>query len=132
LDANALLIFFADRPGARRVDSLFREALRVHEALLMSAINWGEVVYSMWKEAGEREARSFIMDALHLPLIILPVDRERATQAAELKSRHALGYADSFAAALAIEQAAILVSADPEFQKLGKRLKILPLPRHKT
>lgn len=132
LDANALLIFLTDRPGARRVESLFREASRNQEALLMSAMNWGEVFYSTWKNTGEMEARRLSKDASLLPLLILPVDRGRASQAAELKARHALGYADSFAAALAIEQSAVLVSADRDFAKVGKRLKLLSLPQHRT
>jgi predicted nucleic acid-binding protein len=39
------------------------------------------------------------------------------------------GYADSFAAALAIEYGATLVSADPAFEKLEKKLKWMKLPR---
>ncbi len=69
-------------------------------------------------------------NAAHLPLLILPVDRERATEAAAVKARHGIGYADSFAAALSLEYSATLVTADPEFGKLGKRLAVLALPRH--
>jgi predicted nucleic acid-binding protein len=132
LDANALLIYLGDRQGAARVESLLNESLRSRSPLLMSAVNWGEVVYSIWKLGGEGEARRVEKNIAHLPLAILPADRERATSAAELKARHRLGYADSFAAQLAMESRAILVSADPEFAKLGKRLPVLSLPRHKS
>jgi predicted nucleic acid-binding protein len=37
--------------------------------------------------------------------------------------------ADSFAATLALESKATLVSADPEFEKVGKALKWLRLPK---
>ncbi len=47
-----------------------------------------------------------------------------------LKQRYNLGYADAFAAELAIERGAWLVTADPEFSKLGKALSIFSLPRH--
>ena len=47
-----------------------------------------------------------------------------------MKQKHALGYADSFAAELAIESGAWLVTADPEFQKVGKALLVYPLSRH--
>ncbi len=132
LDANAVLIFLAGSPGARRVESLFNDANRTQSPLSMSAVNWGEVVYSLWKQSGESEARRLNKEASHLPLLIVPVDRERATHAAEIKTRHGLAYADSFAAALALEQSAILVTADPEFTKVGKRLKLLSLPRHRA
>ena len=131
LDANAILIFLAGRPGAHRVETLFGEANRTQSPLFMSAVNWGEVVYSLWKQSGESEARRLNKEAAHLPLLVMPVDRERATHAAELKTRYDLGYADSFAAALALEQSAVLVTADPEFNKVGKRLRLLSLPRHK-
>jgi predicted nucleic acid-binding protein len=59
-------------------------------------------------------------NAARLPLLILPADRERVIGAAELKARHGLGYADSFAAALALEHSATLVTVDAEFAKLGR------------
>ncbi|MFZ0520957.1 MAG: type II toxin-antitoxin system VapC family toxin [Candidatus Acidiferrales bacterium] len=130
LDANAVLIYFGDRNGAKRVQSLLQESLHLHSPLLMSAVNWGEVIYSVWKRGGETEARTVEKNAARLPLLILPADRERAANAAEVKARHDLGYADSFAAALALEYSATLVTADPEFAKLGKRLAVLALPRH--
>jgi predicted nucleic acid-binding protein len=130
LDANAVLIFLAGSPGARRVKALLANANRVQRPLLMSAVNWGEVVYSLWKQSGPSEVQRLNEEAAQLPLLILPADRERATHAAELKARHDLAYADSFAAALTLELSATLVTADPEFTKVGKRLKLLSLPRH--
>jgi ribonuclease VapC len=130
LDANAVLIYLGDRSGARRVQSLLRESLRQRSPLLMSAVNWGVVIYSVWKRGGESEARTVERNAARLPLLILPADRERAAGAAAVKARHDLGYADSFAAALALEYSATLVTADPEFAKVGKRLAVLALPRH--
>jgi predicted nucleic acid-binding protein len=62
--------------------------------------------------------------------VVIPVDRERASRAGALKQKHALGYADAFAAELAIERGAWLITADPEFAKVGKALSIYPLPRH--
>jgi predicted nucleic acid-binding protein len=47
-----------------------------------------------------------------------------------LKQKHGLGYADAFAAELAIERGAWLVTADPEFSKAGKALAVYSLPRH--
>lgn len=132
LDANALLIYLGDREGATRVQTLLKESLRKRSPLLMSAVNWGEVVYSIWKQGGEVEARRVEKNVARLPLLVLEADRERATRAAELKARHGLGYADSFAAGLALENRAALVTADPEFAKVGKRLSVLSLPRHKS
>ena len=62
---------------------------------------------------------------------LIGVDTDRAVRAATLKHRHKLGYADSYAAALALETKATLVSADSSFERLGKSLKWLRLPRYR-
>jgi len=131
LDANALIAFFEGRRGAaEKVRHLLSEALRQELPLLMSAVNWGEVFYIAWKLHGEGPARAAEAKVQQLPIAIIAVDRERATRAAALKQKHGLGYADSFAAELAIDGQAWLVTADPEFEKLGKSLAIYSLPRH--
>ncbi len=58
------------------------------------------------------------------------VVEERGARAAALKHKHNMGYADCFAAELAMERGAWLVTADPEFSKVGKTLSVFTLPRH--
>lgn len=131
LDANALTGFFEGRRGAaEKVRHLLGEALRHDEPLLMSAVNWGEVFYIAWRRHGEATARSVEAKVQELPIAVIAVDRERATRGGALKEKHGLGYADAFAAELAIEHGAWLVTADPEFAKVGKGLSVYPLPRH--
>lgn len=131
LDANALIGFFEGRqPAAERVRKLLAEADRSDVSLWMSAINWGEVYYIEWRRFGESKAREAEMNLRRLPIVVVAVDRDRATRAATLKQKHNLGYADSFAAELAIEQEAWLVTADPEFANMGKLLSLYRLPRH--
>jgi predicted nucleic acid-binding protein len=60
----------------------------------------------------------------------ISVDEQIAIDTAILRIRYKLGLADCFAAELAIRLGATLVTADPEFAKLGKQLKVLALPRH--
>jgi predicted nucleic acid-binding protein len=131
LDANALVGLFEDREGtAAKIERLLEEALRQESPLLMSALNWGEVFYIAWRRHGEAKAREAERNLQEMPISVISADRDRATRAAALKQKHNLGYADSFAAELAIERGAWLVTADPEFSKLGKALSIYPLPRH--
>ena len=131
LDANALIGFFEDRQGtAAKMEDLLGEAVRQDLPLLMSAVNWGEVFYTEWRYRGEAKAREAEANLLEMPIEVIAADRERATRAGALKQKHGLGYADAFAAELAIERRAFLVTADPEFQKLGKALVVYPLPRH--
>jgi predicted nucleic acid-binding protein len=131
LDANALIAFFEARPVAsEKVARLFAQASRQEDPLLMSAVNWGEVFYIAWRRHGEFRAREAEAKLQEMPITVIPVNRERASRAGALKQKHALGYADAFAAELAIERGAWLVTADPEFSKLGKALSLLLLPRH--
>jgi predicted nucleic acid-binding protein len=131
LDANALISFFEDRENAsEKVRRLMSEAFRQESPLLMSAVNWGEVLYMEWRYHGEIKAREVEGNLQRLPIMVVPVDLDRATRAAALKQKHNLGYADAFAAELALERGAWLVTADPEFSKLGKILSVYPLPRH--
>lgn len=131
LDANALIGFFEDREHtAEKIEHLLDEALRHDLPLLMSAVNWGEVFYMEWRYRGEAKAREAEASLLEMPIVVIAVDRERASRAGALKQRHGLGYADAFAAELAMERGAWLVTADPEFQKVGKALSLSLLPRH--
>ncbi len=131
LDANALLGFFEARESAaRKIRNLLEESLKHDRPLLMSAVTWGEVFYLEWRwhrELGARQAEAALQE---LPIVVIGVDQERASRAGAIKQKHGLGYADAFAAELAIERGAWLVTADPEFAKVGQGLSVYPLPRH--
>jgi predicted nucleic acid-binding protein len=131
LDASALTGFFEGRRGAaEKVRHLLGEGLRQDLPLLMSAVNWGEVFYITWRRHGEVTAREAEARLQEMPIAVIAVDRERASRAGALKQKHSLGYADAFAAELAIERGAWLVTADPEFVKVGKGLSVYSLPRY--
>jgi predicted nucleic acid-binding protein len=130
LDANALISLFEARPSAaEKVRHLLGEALRKDEPLFMSAVNWGEVFYIAWRRHGESKAWEAEKKLQELPITVMAADRDRASRAGALKEKHGLGYADAFAAELAIERGAWLVTADPEFLKVGKALSLYSLAR---
>jgi predicted nucleic acid-binding protein len=58
-------------------------------------------------------------------LEVVDASRERAFQAANVKATYKLYYVDSFAAALAIEQKATLVTSDSDFRKLGHSFPVV-------
>jgi predicted nucleic acid-binding protein len=131
LDANALIGLFEDREGAAaKVERLLEQALQQDLPLLMSAVNWGEVFYITWRMHGEAKAREAEAKLQEMPIVVIPVDRERASRAGELKQKHGLGYADAFAAELAIERGAWLITADPQFSRIGKQPSLHSLPRY--
>ncbi len=129
LDANAVLDFSEAGSGALRVERLLQEALHGQSLLLISVANWGEVFYLLWQRRGEQQAIQTIARLSHLPLEIIPVDLPQALKAGEIKARHKIPYVDCIAAALAILRQAVLVTADRDFEKLGRQLPILWISR---
>jgi predicted nucleic acid-binding protein len=130
LDANAVLRYLGvgDGLGGEKVRGLFEQAERNQARLSMSVINLGEVFYILLKRVGEQRASHYVQAIQHA-VAVIDADANRAIQAATLKHQYKLGYADSFAACLALESRATLVSADPVFEKVGKSLKWLKLPK---
>jgi len=91
----------------------------------MSAINYGEVYGVLLRLYGRDKAGS-TMNALHpLPITVVDADAPGACRASEVKSQYKFYYADSFAAALAIEKKAMLVTSDSDFRRLGHGFPIL-------
>ena len=128
LDANTLLDLLVNGPGAERVERLVRDA-RPATPLLVSAVNWGEVLYISWQRHGEESARQTLADLLQLPIRIVPVDVPQVLKAGELKAVHKIPYVDSLAAALAILSQATLVTSDRDFEKLGRHFPVLWIAR---
>jgi predicted nucleic acid-binding protein len=116
-------------PGIERLDKLFAQAQRGEASLSMSVINRGEVLYNLAKRAGMLEAVAALRTMAHY-VESVDATEEQANGAAALKFIYKLGYADCFAADLAIRRGATLVTADRDFVKLGKQLKVLALPHH--
>lgn len=119
LDASALFAFLRDKPGASKVDELLREAMRGRAKVLMSAVNYGEVYGLILREHGPEQALTAVHAVSPLPIEVVDATPQRACRAADVKAKHKLYYVDGFAAALAIEHNAKLVTSDSDFRKLG-------------
>ena len=125
LDASALFAFLQKKPAAHKVNELLKEAMRGRADILMSAVNYGEVYGGILREHGPDRAAA-TMTAVHpLPIQVMDATLQRTFRAAEVKSKYKLYYVDSFAAALAIEYKATLVSGDSDFRRLGHGFPIL-------
>jgi predicted nucleic acid-binding protein len=129
LDANALVRYIRGTEGADKVRAILQQSERGLASIEMSVINLGEVYYILMRYLGEPAAVKAV-NALRHVVSFMPMELEHAIEAAKLKEQFKMGYADSFAAALALRIDGILVSADPVFDKLGKSIKRLKLPRH--
>jgi predicted nucleic acid-binding protein len=86
----------------------------------MSAINVGEVYYFLRKHHSERLAESWRESSRTLPVTIEVPTSDDIWNAAMLKSRFPIAYADAFAAALALKHDCPLVTGDPEFRRVDE------------
>jgi predicted nucleic acid-binding protein len=129
LDANALVRLFRNMPGAETVDELVRQAKSGRAHLNISVVSLTEVLYILARFIGQEKALQCI-DKTRRVAETIAVDDQIAIDTAILRIRYKLGLADCFAAELAMRTGATLVTADREFAKLGKQLKVLALPRH--
>jgi ribonuclease VapC len=126
LDSWALIAFFEDEPAAEAVERILQGAADEKHKLLMSVVNWGEIYYNTMREVSQKAAEQKTRDIAALPIEIVGVggDLALARQAAIFKATHKMSYADCFAAALAKERKAELVTGDPEFKEVEKEIKI--------
>ena len=131
LDSWALIAFFEDEPAAEEVEKILQRAADEKHKVLMSVANWGEIYYNTMREVSQEAAEQKVRDIAALPIEIVGVgeDLALARQAAIFKATHKMSYADCFAAALAKEKKAELVTGDPEFKEVEKEIKINWLPK---
>jgi ribonuclease VapC len=133
LDAFAWLAWLQDEPGATAVQHWLDEADAARAECVTSIINLGEVYYRLVRVDRREDAESFWRMAMRgtLPVSVKEATRRRVRRAAELKSKHAIAYADAFAVSTAVECNAVLLTGDPEIEPLegAENLRVEWLPR---
>ena len=88
-------------------------------------INLGEVYYRICRLASAKKAEEIIGKLKLLPIAFISVSDHLVIEAAKIKGRYAVSYADAFAIATAIQNKATVVTADPEYKVVSKLVKIL-------
>ena len=120
LDAFAWLAWLQDEPGAAAVQRWLDEADAGRAECVTSVINLGEAYDRLVRVERRDAAESLWRMAMRgtLPVSVKDATRQRVRRAAELKSKHAIAYADAFAVTTAVEFQAILLTGDPEIEPL--------------
>jgi len=124
MDSFAMIAFFEDEPGADRVAEILMSLMARKAKAYMSVINWGEVYYNTLREEGVETAEKVIEQLRKYPIELVDADLKLTYEAAKLKARYKIAYADCFAAALSRKLNAVIVTGDPEFRKLGDEYSI--------
>lgn len=125
LDSFAILRFIQKEPGHEVVKEVLENVRSGQACAMLNVINMGEVIYSVQRRFGLQFKLDVVMNINRLGIVILPVPNDLVFRAAELKARFAMSYADTFAAASALEHDATLVTGDPEFRQVEHLVKIL-------
>ena len=125
LDSFALIAYFRDEAGAETVEDLMVTAGEKDNPLHMTDVNYAEVKYSIVKKDGAKAWEEAAKILQGLPIDFHSTTREMADIAADFKARFKMSLADAFAAALAKEKKAELVTGDPEFKAVEKEIKIV-------
>ena len=124
LDSHALLKFLRDEPGADAVGAILEKAGQRDQPVHMTEVNYAEVQYLIRRKDGDAAWDVIARELPAVPIEFHPATRALADTAADLKARFTLSLADAFAAALAKERKAALLTSDPEFKPLEKEIKI--------
>lgn len=124
LDSWAVMAYLEDENAGSEVAKILADAHDHETPLLMTTINVGEVWYILAREVSESEAERAISDLKKLGIRFVDADWHLARIAAGLKAKHRMSYADCFAAALAKDQKADLVTGDKEFQQVQNDVRI--------
>lgn len=124
LDSHALLKLLRDEPGAEVVAQILEKAGARDHPVHMTEVNYAEVQYMIRRKDGEAAWQTTAGELVAAPIQFHPADRALADTAADFKARFKISLADAFAAALAKERKAELVTGDPEFKPLEKEIKI--------
>ena len=125
LDSFAFLAYFQAEPGGAYVRDLIRAANSRTASLHVSMINVGEMYYIVSRRRSAQRAEALISDLRHLPITFCAATEERILSAARIKAEHPISYADAFAASLAQELQASLVTGDPEFEAVKQIIAVL-------
>jgi ribonuclease VapC len=112
---------------------VLRDAEAQRRKVEVCAVNLGEVFTGIIRERGLEVAEETRKALRQAPISVEPVREPLAWRAGKLKASYSLSFADTFAAALALEHKGILYTGDPEFIPLehGEGLKVRWLTRDK-
>jgi predicted nucleic acid-binding protein len=124
-DAFPLLCWLQEEPKYELIDELLDEAETGKSSISMHIINLGEVFYRLCRVSGMKRGEEILDKIRMLPIQILSISDEEVMEAAKIKAKYPISYADAFAIARALQSGVTVVTGDPEYKKVSKIIEIL-------
>ena len=122
LDSYALLAYLKKEDKYERIKGLLSSKDTV---LFMNEINLGECFYILARERTMDKAEYFVQSVLpNLPIKKISNTFQDIIEAARIKAKHPLSYADCFAIQTSLRENAPLITGDPEFKKAARLVQI--------
>jgi uncharacterized protein len=118
LDSWAVMAYLEDEASAEKVAEIIADAHEEKIPLLMTVVNAGEVWYILAREISVAEADASVRQLRQLGIEFINADWDLAREAGGFKAKHKMSFADCFAAALAKQRKAHLVTGDQEFKQV--------------
>jgi uncharacterized protein len=125
LDTWSVIAYFEGEPAGQQVADVIADAHESGTPLMMSVVNVGEVWYLFARKSSETEADQSTKELTQLGIEFIEIDWPLAREAANFKSKRRMSYADCFAASLAKEKKAELVTGDSDFKQVEGEVKIV-------
>lgn len=123
-DSWAMIAYLTGEPSAQRVRHTLRRARRREVVVLFSLMSYGECVYIIERKQGLRQAERAIAIVDQLAVHVIPIDRSLVFEAARLKARYPISYADAFCVAVAKRNHGSVMTADPEFKAVESEIAV--------
>lgn len=117
-DSYVFIGLFRKDPGYEQIRDLLVKMTNDESEGYITAVNLGEVYYMISRKSSAKHAETAIAAIKQMPIYIVDPDLKLCLEAAGLKARYSLSYADAFAAALTINKKAVLLTGDREFDSL--------------
>ena len=122
LDTSALMAYLEAEEGSARVEDVLSA-----EEVILPFISLMKLYYISLQEQGQTVADERYAAFRRYPAF-WQFDEQTTLTAARLKAANRISFADSMIAAIAIQQGAILVHKDPEYDELAGQVEMEALP----
>lgn len=117
-DSYAFIALFREEKGFELVRDLLVKMANNESEGYITAINVGEVFYMISRKSNPKKAQIAIDAISKMPVKIIEPDLKMCLDAAAIKAKYRLSYADAFAASLTISLRGTLITGDKEFESL--------------
>ncbi len=123
-DSWAVLAYLGDEASSQEIADLIAGAHENRTPMYMSTVNAGEVWYILAREISETEADKAVADLVGLGIELVDANWPLTRIAGGFKAHHRMSYADCFAASLAKDRKADLLTGDKEFKQVEEEVSI--------